>query len=44
MNDSETNEVTSKIGNLLLLSEHINNNININNNQLIISISTIKNI
>ena len=26
MNDSETNEVTSKIGNLLLLSEHINNN------------------
>ncbi len=26
MNDSETNEVTSRIGNLLLLSEHINNN------------------
>ena len=25
MNDSETNEITSKIGNLLLLSEHINN-------------------
>lgn len=25
MNDSETNEVTSRVGNLLLLSEHINN-------------------
>lgn len=25
MNDSETNDITSKIGNLLLLSEHINN-------------------
>ena len=25
MNDSDTNDITSKIGNLLLLSEHINN-------------------